>query len=299
MGGYFGALLRRGGLDVHFLLNSDYDFVKANGLSVKSPNGDFHLPDVKAYRNAAEMPECDVTLITLKTTANGILKDVLPHTVKADGFAVTLQNGIGTEEEMAELIGAERVAGGVCFIGSTKIAPGVIRHSDYGQITLGDFRADGKPSGVTPRIERLGGVMKSVGIDIVFSDDLPLARWKKLCWNIPFNGTSVVKNALTDELVRNPELRALCRTLMQEVADASAACARPIEPEFLDKMMAYTELMTPYAPSMRVDFDRGRKMEIESIYGNPVRAAKAAGAAMPETEKLYHQLKALEEHYAG
>jgi 2-dehydropantoate 2-reductase len=100
----------------------------------------------------------------------------------------------------------------------------------------------------------------------------------------------VVKNCLTDELMRFPETRALCRRLMDEVAAASAVCARPIESEFIDRMMEHTEKMVPYAPSMRLDFDRGNPMEVESIYGNPLRAAKAAGVEMPETERLYHQL---------
>jgi 2-dehydropantoate 2-reductase len=125
-------------------------------------------------------------------------------------------------------------------------------------------------------------------------EDLPLARWKKLVWNIPFNGLSVVRSELTNQLVRNPETRALCETLMDEVAAGAAACARPIKRAFIEKMIGDTEKMEPYAPSMKLDFDRGRPMETESIYGNPLRAAKAAGVAMPETEKLYQQLKTLD-----
>jgi 2-dehydropantoate 2-reductase len=93
--------------------------------------------------------------------------------------------------------------------------------------------------------------------------------------------------------MKNPENRALCRTLMEEVSAASAACARPVDPAFIEKMLDHTEKMVPYAPSMRLDFDRGNPMEIEAIYGNPVRAAKAAGVSTPETEKLYRQLVAL------
>ena len=84
-------------------------------------------------------------------------------------------------------------------------------------------------------------------------------------WNIPFNGLSVVQNVLTDQLVQNPETRALCRALMLEVAEGAAACARPIGPDFIEKMMADTEKMKPYAPSMKLDFDRGNTLEIESI----------------------------------
>ncbi|MFA5689569.1 MAG: putative 2-dehydropantoate 2-reductase [Kiritimatiellales bacterium] len=294
IGGFFGGLLQRGGLEVHFLLHSDYEFVKKNGLTIESAHGDFNLPQVNAYNDPKKMPACDVTLIALKTTQNSLLPGILPHTVKDNGIAISLQNGLGNEEAVASIVGAERTAGGSCFIGSTKMAPGLIRHTDAGQITLGEYRTDGAPAGITPRLQRLGGVMKNAGVNVVLAEDLPLVRWKKLCWNIPFNGTSVVKNALTDELAGNPELRALCLKLMEEVAAGSAAVARPVAPEFLDQMMAYTESMTAYAPSMRVDYDHGRPMEIESIYGAPVRMAGAAGVAMPETEKLYNELITLE-----
>ena len=125
-------------------------------------------------------------------------------------------------------------------------------------------------------------------------EDLLLARWKKLVWNIPFNGLTVAHNTLTDQLLAEPGIRDLCRTLMEEVAAASAACARPIEKAFIDKMMHDTERMTPYAPSMKLDFDRGRPMELEAIYGIPLRTAKESGVNMPETLALYDQLKAMD-----
>ncbi|HNX53564.1 MAG TPA: putative 2-dehydropantoate 2-reductase [Pontiellaceae bacterium] len=290
VGGYYGALLQRAGFDVHFLLHSDYEFVKENGLTVESVNGDFRLPQVHAYNDPQQMPRCDVVIVALKTTANHQLKTILLPVVKDDGVVLTLQNGLGSEEEIAAIAGSGRVLGGLCFLCSNKVGPGHIHHLDYGLITLGEYLADGLPGGITPRLERLGSAMTSAGIKIDLIGDLPTARWRKLVWNIPFNGLSVAKNCLTDALMNSPETRALCRTMMEEVAAASAVCARPIEPEFIEKMMTYTEKMEPYAPSMKLDFDRGNPMEIESIYGNPIRAAKAAGVEMPETEKLYWQL---------
>jgi 2-dehydropantoate 2-reductase len=290
VGGYYGGLLQRAGFAVHFLLHSDYAFVKQNGLTVDSVNGNFRFPQVNAYHDPKKMPRCDVAIVSLKTTANSVLKEILPQVIKEDGVVLTLQNGLGSEEEIASIVDPERVIGGLCFLCSNKIGPGYIHHVDYGLITLGEYRADGKAGGITPRLEQLGAAMKSSEMQIQLIEDLPLARWKKLVWNVPFNGLTVVKNCLTDELMRNPEYKALCRRLMDEVAAASAACARSIDPAFIEKMLTDTEKMVPYAPSMRLDFDRGNPMEVESIYGNPVRAAKAAGIEMPETQKLYEQL---------
>ena len=239
------------------------------------------------------MPRADIVVIALKTTANAALENILPHLVKEDGFVLTLQNGMGSEEKIATLIGAGQIVGGLCFLCANKIGSGHIRHLDYGLITLGEYRKDGLPAGITPRLQQLGAALESAGIPIELVEDLSLARWKKLVWNIPFNGLSVVRNALTDQLVKEPKTRALCRILMEEVSTAAAACGHPIESDFIEKMISNTEKMKPYSPSMKLDFDRENPMEIESIYGIPLRAAKAAGIKMPETEKLYHQLRAI------
>ncbi len=296
VGGYYGALLQQVGFELHFLLYSDYAHVRDHGLLIESPTGNFQLPKVNAYENPAEMPHCDLTIIALKTTENHLLSNILPQVTSKNGVVLTLQNGLGVEQVAAESISAERVFGGLCFLCSNKIGTGHIRHLDYGLITLGEYCANGLPQGITPRLEQLGRTLKSAGISTQLIEDLPLARWKKLIWNIPFNGLSVVRNVLTDELLSNPETRRLCELLMREVALAAAACARPISQTFIEKMIADTQRMKPYAPSMKLDFDRARPMEIESIYAEPLRVAQSAGIAMLETAQLYHQLCSLNSH---
>lgn len=299
VGGFYGSLLQRAGFDVHFLLNRDYAHVRTNGLRIDSTLGNFELPEVNAYSDPKKMPRCDVAIVALKTTANNALKNILPHLLKDDGVVITLQNGLGSEAEIADIVGGERVLGGLCFLCSNKIGPGHIHHLDYGLITLGEYRSDGQPGGITPRLESIAAQLQSAGISIQTVEDLAQARWKKLIWNIPFNGLSVVRNEYTDQLIKNPETRALCQTLMNETAEAAAACSRPIETEFIQKMIRDTEKMEPYAPSMKLDFDRGNAMEVEAIYGNPIRAAESVGVSMPETRKLYQQLCALNQRLAN
>ncbi|MDZ8117853.1 putative 2-dehydropantoate 2-reductase [Pontiella agarivorans] len=293
VGGYYGGLLQRAGFDVHFLVRSDYKQIKTDGLRVDSVNGNFTLPDVQAYNDPSEMPTCNVVIVALKTTANAALKKILPRVVGEHSLVLTLQNGLGGEAEIADIVGADRILAGLCFLCSNKIGPGHISHLDYGMITLGEYRADGEPGGISSRLNQLNKDLQAANIPTQLVEDLALARWKKLVWNIPFNGMSVACDCLTDELVRNPEKRLICEKLMHETAAASNAVCRPIEPDFLAKMIRNTEKMKPYAPSMKLDFDRGNPMEIEAIYGHPIRAAEAAGVNMPETKKLYEKLKKL------
>ena len=293
VGGYYGSLLQQSGCTVHFLLHHDYDYVRKHGLRVESPNGNFNLPKVKAYTDSKEIPPCNLILITLKTTANHLLPTILPPLIHKETLVLTLQNGLGGEDQTAAITGGDRILGGLCFLCSNKIGPGHIRHLDYGLITLGEYRADHQPAGITARLRQVGSLMETAGIRIQLIEDLLLARWKKLIWNIPFNGLAVVNNAMTHELMQDPETRNLCKTLMQEIANAASACARSIDPAFIEKMLRDTERMKPYAPSMKLDFDRGNPMEVESIYGTPLHIARSHGISMPETEKLYQQLLAL------
>jgi 2-dehydropantoate 2-reductase len=300
LGGFYGARLARAGMDVHFLLHGDYEHVRDHGLVVESVDGDFTLPAVNAYARAADMPECDVVCLCLKTTANDLLDELLPPAAGDGGVVLVLQNGLGIEERVAGLVGADRVMAGLCFLCSNKVGPGHIRHLDYGYVTLADYAAAGRPRGVTGRMRGVGGDFTAAGITIRFADDLILARWKKLIWNVPFNGLSVVHGAATDSLMADPRTRELAEQLMREIAAAANAVAgRVIDDEFIRGQLADTERMAPYRPSMLLDYQTGRPMEIEAIFGAPLRAARTAGCPTPRLEALYRQLKSLDARSAG
>ncbi len=95
LGGFYGAKLQKTGLDVHFLLRSDYEHVKKYGLVVESKDGDFTLPQVNAYQDIETMPQCDVVIVALKTTQNYLLPKLLPSVIKDGGVVLVLQNGLG------------------------------------------------------------------------------------------------------------------------------------------------------------------------------------------------------------
>ena len=295
LGGYYGARLQQAGADVHFLLRSDYAHVKEHGLNIESAEGDFVLPQVKAYRRAEDMPPVEVILIALKTTQNVALPELLPPLLREDSLVVILQNGLGIEDEVAKIVGAEKVIGGLCFICSNKVGAGYISHLDYGRITLGEYTADQTQGGLTERLQKLGADMEKARIPITLSDDLLTARWKKLVWNIPYNGLSVVLDARTNELMQDPHARALVRTLMEEVLLAAQAVhKRDISPAFIDDMLETTAKMTPYITSMKFDYNEKRPLEVEAIFGTPLRLAQKAGVKIPHIESIYQQLKLLD-----
>ncbi len=291
LGGFYGARLQKAGLEVNFLLRSDYDRVKKHGLIVESPEGDFTLPQVRAYHDARKMPQCDVVIVALKTTQNHLLPKILPPLLKDNGTVLVLQNGLDSEPEVAQIVGAERVVGGLCFLCSYKVSPGHICHLDYGEITLGEYAQDYKFIGITDRLHQIARDFQRAKIPIKMSEDLLLSRWKKLVWNIPYNGLSVVLGARTDELMANPDTLILVEQIMGEVIAGAKSCDRIIPDDFIPHMLEYTHKMKPYRTSMKIDYDESRPLEVEAIFGNPIRVAQQAGINLPQIEVLYRMLK--------
>lgn len=297
VGGLYGGLLARSGLEVHFLLNTDFKHVQKHGLRVDTPLGDFHLETPNIYPSPQEMPKVDVAIVCWKTTANGALASTLPNVLRPDSSVLVLQNGWDIEVDSAKIVGAERVLGGCCFLCSTKMAPGHIQHSDCGRIVFGEY-APLLSGSLTDRMRLVHADFTQAGMDITMTEDLRQTRWSKLMWNIPYNGLSVVLNALTDRIMGDRHAARLAEQLMREVQAAAAGCGSLIPDSFLEQMLEQTRKMVPYASSMLVDYQNGREMEVEAIFGNPLRAAQAAGIATPRIEMLYQQLLFLQRNGA-
>ncbi|ESA34014.1 2-dehydropantoate 2-reductase [Leptolyngbya sp. Heron Island J] len=300
IGGYYGARLQQSGCDVHFLLRSDYDQVNKHGLIVESVAGDITLPQVNAYNNPRDMPPMDVVVIALKTTQNHRLAELIPP-LQEGAVILTLQNGLGIEADMTQLVPPQQIMGGLCFICSNKTGPGHICHLDYGKIQLGAYSAAHQQRALTPTMMTIADDFRRAKIAIDITNDLFIARWRKLVWNVPYNGLSVVLDATTDELMADARVKARIYTLMTEVITAanawvdhlaaSAVSTRRIPLTWATQMLEATTRMQPYRTSMKIDFDEGRPLEVEAILGNPVRAAAQMGVAVPEMATLYRQVK--------
>lgn len=291
LGGFYGARLQRAGREVHFLLHSEYDHVAAHGLRVESKDGDFHLPRVHAYRRVEDMPRCDVAVVAWKTLQNHLLPRLLPPVLAEDGAVLVLQNGLGAEEAAAQAAPGHRVFGGLCFICSNRAGPGHVRHLDYGAVRMAEHSPEQRPLGSSPLLEGLADDFRAAGIEVTVSEDLVQARWEKLVWNVPYNGLTVVLGADTRELMASPDSLALVEGLMREVLAGAAACGRQIPEAFVGTMLDMTRAMTPYRPSMKIDHDERRPMEVEAIHGEPLRRAAARGVDLPLLRALYHQLR--------
>lgn len=287
LGCYYGARLVKAGFDVHFLVRSGRAAITARGIKVKTPNERITLRKVQVYGSSVDIGPCDLVILAAKATANVSLKTILPPLLNPDTTVMTLQNGLGVEEPVADIAGPERVVGAICYIGCMRTAPGVVNCSFPGLMTIGKF---GKTAG--DRTYAIAAMWRRSGVKCNALDNLELQRWHKLVWNVPFNGLAIVMGGVTtDVLLANEGMRLLARRLMEEIVEAAAKFGHEIPRSFVDLQFERTAKMGAYRPSSSIDFDEGRDVEVEEIWGEPVRRSKAVGIPVPRLEMLYWLIK--------
>ncbi len=289
VGAYHGIRLAEAGHEVHFLLRSDYEIVRERGFELRD-RGNVRVVPVRAHKTPEEIGACALVLIALKTTANAQFPRLLPPLVGAGTTLLTLQNGLGNVEALGALFGAENVVGGLCYVTINRIAPGVIANLGGTRLWLGE----GDGGAPRERTFALVEMFSAAGMPAEAKTSLEETLWKKLCWNIPFNGLAIAGgNIACDALLASPELVELSLALMREIQAAARSRGCEISDDHLQKQFDVTARCGAYLPSSLLDFRAGREVEVESIWGEPLRRGKANGVAMPHLETLYLLLRAL------
>jgi 2-dehydropantoate 2-reductase len=283
VGGYYGARLAQHGHDVHFLLRGDYDAVQRSGWDVKSIAGDFRIApgETHVYDSPRKMAPADLVIVTLKTTSNDRYEPLIRPLLKDSTAILTLQNGLGNEDRLASLFGAERVLGGIAFVCINRIGPGKIHHIDHGTIQLGEFRG-----GASTRAQAIARIFNDSKVPCDVLENVIAGRWTKLVWNVPFSGLGAVLDVTTDQLLASDAGVQLVSVLMEEVVAAARGLGYPMPDDLVEVNLARTRTMGAYQSSMQIDRREGRAMEIESILGEPLRQARGAGLAIPKLEML-------------
>ncbi len=287
VGLYYGGRLAAAGEDVRFLLRSDYEGIRERGLTVESVDGDFRLEKPQVFREAGEIGPVDVVVVTWKATANGHYEEVIWPLLHEGTCILTLQNGLGNTELLAELFGARRVLGGLCFVCINRLAPGLVKHTGGGMVTLGDH---GGEQGAL--LAELVATFQGAGIVTKGVENLGHAQWVKLVWNVPFNGLCIAEGGIdTEVLLKMENGEAQVRELMHEVLRGAAALGYVIPEEVVDAQVARTYPMGAYRPSSMIDYVEGREVEVQGIWEEPLRRAREAGVELPAWERLLGRIR--------
>ncbi|MFP6901014.1 MAG: 2-dehydropantoate 2-reductase [Opitutales bacterium] len=294
VGGFYGGLLARSGQEVHFLFRSDYEAALKKGLKVtllEEPCDTFKVEPLRAYRDAGEIGPCDWVIVAAKSTANPKLIEVLTPLLHSQTAFLTLQNGMGNVEWLRSSFGSSRrIVSGLCFTCLNRVAPAEVVNYFPGYVQFGELVGTLSEEG-----QQIMNAFRKSGVSCKAAESLDEALWRKLCWNVPFNGLTVAAGGITTDLIlADQELTRRARSLMEEIQAAAYAHGVEIEDAFLDQQFELTQPMGAYKPSSLIDFLGGREVEVEAIWGEPLHRGQAAGVDMPELQRLHSELTAIQ-----
>jgi 2-dehydropantoate 2-reductase len=297
VGLYYGGRIAHSGCKLSVLARSEAAELEAHGIRVRMIDPvsnelkETFTAQIECVRGkATKMAATDCVIIAAKSTFNRELIESLKSIVEPGRTVLLcLQNGLGNAEFFAEHFPENTILAGLCFVCVNRTEPGVVENYHPGRVEIGSLG------------DRWSGAAKSVveifnqsGLVASHAEKLDVALWRKLCWNIPFNGLSIAAGGIaTDKILAQPELVARAHALMEEIRTVASLTGHSISDKFIEGQFTVTEKMGAYRPSSLIDYLAKKPVELESIWGEPLRRGRALGSNMPELAKLYSDLKTL------
>lgn len=298
MGGLFGGLLAEHGLEVT-LLDPWAEHVAAinnRGLRIVGVGGDRTIP-VKATTDAASLTEADVVLFQCKSFANEAAANSVKHLFGRGAVAISFQNGLGNEDVLGAILGAENVLGGLTAQAGLVEAPGVVRNFGNLPTYIGELEG-----GLSERAVSIADVFSRHGLPTSASADIKREKWKKLLGNVALGAISAITDLRSCEIMAVPELREVVFRSVEEAAAVAAAQGYKLDTgearEILMRLVDTTGGGTGAAKSsMREDIIRKRRTEIETIHGAVARLGRAHNVPTPTIDAMVALVKGLESQY--
>lgn len=279
VGGCFGGRLAESGIDVTFLVRPRRRAqLEKDGLVVRSSFGDI-VRQVKTI-DASELDEpYDIVLLACKAYHLNDAMEAIAPAMGPESVALPLLNGLRQIEVLQERFGAERVWGGICYVGAAVDAEtSEIHHiGNFQRIVFGEL--DGKPS---DRAAAFAALNETVGCDIELSTDIEQDMWDKFAMLAALSSANIVARGTIGDILAGPSGEAFLLTALAECSAAAAALGHPVtEPtlEFYNRM--FTTRGSAFATSLWRDLEAGRQTEGEHVIGDFVRRAAAQGIDTP------------------
>ena len=288
VGGFFGAHLAKNNPNVSFLLRPrTLEAVKRHGLTIKSAKGNFtvHPP---ATSDPRELAPPDLIILAVKAYDLDEVMAQLEPVLTERTVILTLQNGIDTEDRIIARVQRDCVVGGVAFIYSKIVAPGVIEHYKRGGVAIGELMGH-----KSERLAHIADIFKQAGISCQLSEDIRKSKWEKMCWNCVFNPLTVVIDDKVAKALDHPEMAGVIRQIVGEVAAVSAAVKVPLSLDMAEKVVKWTQELRDIHTSMYDDWKANRPTEIDYLNGYIVRMGRELGIPTPVNEALTAMVKTI------
>ena len=289
VGGYFGGRLAEAGLDVSFLLRPESArALRAQGLRLRSPLGDFFLPWPRAHDGSGSQSAADVLLLACKAEHVREAAELARPVIGGGTLVIPLQNGVDAPQVLRDALGPERVLGGLSRIFAERVATGSILHlGAKPSIAFGECAG-----GHSERVQRVLNVLAQAGkMAVEASDDIWTEMWKKLVMVCSIGAVGAVARASLGVLLGVSATRRLLVAAGEEIASAGRAHGARIPEGYAAQQAALYERLPPETTaSMHRDLERGNPSELEEQLGAACRYAETANVPTPVLNALYAAL---------
>jgi 2-dehydropantoate 2-reductase len=298
VGGYFGGRLAEAGEDVRFIARGGHlAAIRERGLRVSSVDGDFAIHPARVADDPAAIGPVDVVLVGVKAWQVSEAALALRPLLGERTFVVPLQNGIEAPDQLASVLGAGRVLGGLCRILASLDGPGHIRHTGVTPyIAFGEL--DGSKSDRVERLRRALGRTRGVTVDV--PPDIGIAMWSKFLFIAAWSGVGALTREPIGVIRSRPQSRELLRQALEEIYAVAVRSHIALPADSVEKTLAFVDgLPADGTASMQRDVMQGRPSELEAHVGAVVRLGERLGVAVPVHRMIYEALLPLERKARG
>ena len=288
IGGYYGGRLAAAGMDVTFIARGAHlAAMQKDGLRIISPLGDVHIPAVKATDDPATIGPVDIVMFCVKLYDVDEASELCRPLIGPDTAVISFLNGIDSEVRMQAILGAGTVVGGVAQIPSNIRNPGVIEHkAQFAVLEFGEL--DSRDS---PRLTTFHDACTEAGIQSYLVGNIEAAIWLKFAILVPFATVCCLTRLPGKILIEDPDVQELAFTAIREIIALAAAKGVPLPPDALQSRMDMLNNFANAKPSMLVDLDADKRIELEGLQGAVVRMAAELGVPTPVHKVAYAALK--------
>jgi len=289
IGGYFGGRLADAGHDVSFIARGDHlAAMKANGLKVTSPLGDFNINPVQATDNPAEIGVVDLILFMVKNYDTVAAAEQARPMVGPDTAVVSFQNGVDARELLSTAFGAEHVMGGAALIPASVPTPGVISHNGKdAKLVFGEFGM-----ATSPRAEAFAEALGSAGVDHQLHSEIEVMLWVKFVFLASMTALNCMTRQSIGPIMGDPDIRSLYADAMYEVVAVAKACGVNLPDGTVEERLAFSEgFPAEVKSSMLQDLERGKRLEVAHLSGTVARMGAELGVPTPIHRTAFTILK--------
>lgn len=290
IGGYFGGLMAKAGLDVTFVARGkNYKALSEKGLQVKSTFYEsFYLPEVQVVSEISQIKNPDVIIFSVKTYDTEKVAEELKKIVKCNTKIITFQNGIDNDLKIRSFLPEINVYPGVAYIIVKKSNPGEIKQTGkMRKLIFGARNAKGNSE-----LNEFFSDLKKTGIDVTLSEDIMQEIWNKYIYIIAFAGATAYFRASIGEILKDKEKLKVFINLLKEAIIVANKKGIRLQDDIFDMKMKIAENSAPDSKSsLLIDIENHRKTEIETLHGDLIRFSQEVNTEVPTTQMVFQKLQ--------